>query len=398
MFQGSIPPHLRSIVSEQCRSWHCSDVHVACSGNLTIERVLATHGRFEITGNDVTIYSSALGRFFAGRGMVLKVREQHEEDWGWLNPYMDTPEGTLAVLMIATRMMEGFPATNAYYERMRHAYRLQWERIFKSTVDRLKSATLVLKDFHEGDAVDWMATVPQDSAVISFPPFFTGGYEKMWETLAEVFDWDPPEYDEMDMDRRDLLISRMMEKKHWMFGTADRQHHLDREHLHGITQTTNRGVTIYVYAKEGNRRIVSPGQATVPVMIPRLGQEEEIGDEIALVTLSDPEFRTLRSEYMNAHIKPAGASVALGVVVNGKLVGVFAGSLRPSHAQWDNYLPGPTPTCSATSRWRLRCTRGFQSSSSMQRRRSRPSCCSSGTRTAGSGASSRPRSRTTRCP
>lgn len=46
MFLGSIPTDLRKIISEYVKDWQCSDVYVGCSGNLTVERVLASHGRF----------------------------------------------------------------------------------------------------------------------------------------------------------------------------------------------------------------------------------------------------------------------------------------------------------------------------------------------------------------
>ena len=49
------------MVSEIVADWRCPDIYIGCSGNFTIERVLAPAKRWRLHGNDVTIYSCVLG-------------------------------------------------------------------------------------------------------------------------------------------------------------------------------------------------------------------------------------------------------------------------------------------------------------------------------------------------
>ena len=45
MFHGSIPDDVRRILHQLVGGWRCGDVYVGCSGNFTVERVLAGTGR-----------------------------------------------------------------------------------------------------------------------------------------------------------------------------------------------------------------------------------------------------------------------------------------------------------------------------------------------------------------
>ena len=134
-----------------------------------------------------------------------------------------------------------------------------------------------------------------------------------------------------------------MTKKEWCFGTDMRlQGDEFTEHLKGMTKTTNRGIPIYLYASSGHPQIVTPLQSTTQANIKKFGQGMEMGDDIRLYELSNDAFQTLRSQYMNINIRPGSATLAIGVVVDGYLIGVYAFSAAPSVAQWDKHIETPT--------------------------------------------------------
>ncbi len=66
MFIGSINRYMRAAVEAAAQGWRGRPVYVACSGNFTVERILACHGVGAIHSNDVSIYSCAPGRHLAG--------------------------------------------------------------------------------------------------------------------------------------------------------------------------------------------------------------------------------------------------------------------------------------------------------------------------------------------
>jgi hypothetical protein len=69
MFIGSINRYMRAVLEQaalrsgsgQAGGWKGLPVYVACSGNFTVERILAKCGVGAIHSNDVSIYSCALG-------------------------------------------------------------------------------------------------------------------------------------------------------------------------------------------------------------------------------------------------------------------------------------------------------------------------------------------------
>ncbi|MFA6132805.1 MAG: hypothetical protein WC869_02170 [Phycisphaerae bacterium] len=61
MFIGSINRYMRAVLEQAAGSWKGLTVYVACSGNFTVERILARCGVGTIHSNDVSIYSCALG-------------------------------------------------------------------------------------------------------------------------------------------------------------------------------------------------------------------------------------------------------------------------------------------------------------------------------------------------
>lgn len=172
MFQGSIPAPLRAMVHEAARTWQLPEVHVGCSGNFTVERTLWDIG-VRCHGNDVSIYTCALGALLAGTEQPLFVKPEYEAAWGWLQPYLDRGQmERCAVLMLGTRMLAGLNREHLYYQRMRDAYRMQWETVFEGTMASLQQMPVRLLSFYSGDVMPWLETVPKDGAVISFPPFW----------------------------------------------------------------------------------------------------------------------------------------------------------------------------------------------------------------------------------
>jgi hypothetical protein len=327
VFQGTIPQSVRAILYEAAAGWHVDKLAVACSGNFTIERLFANKFA-SITGCDVSIYTCALGAFFAGLPFRLELREAYHDQFGWLLPGMTDQTGATATLMLVTSMSDAFDSKNnlrnhAYYKRLVEGYRQQWPGLLEKTRTRLESVGLRLAAFHMGDAVDWLPTVPADTAVISFPPFFAGGYEKMWAKLDGLFDWDKPGYQELFEERRRIFIDAMTGRDHWAFITPEVQPEFE-DHLRGIAQTTNRGVRLHVYTSKSATRVVGPHQQTAPVNIPRLAPGDQIGDALRIVDLTKHQFQALRSQYLNPAIKPALASAHYGVMVDDKLIGVFA--------------------------------------------------------------------------
>jgi hypothetical protein len=323
MFQGSLPPPVLSILCDHVKHWSCQDVYIGCSGNFTIERTLAGLERFALHSNDVTIYSSVIGAHLAGTPYTLAIREEMVEPFGWLAEYLQDPADTVATLMLATRLLEGLGKTTPYHRRMQEAYHQQWPDLHAKTVQKVRDLPVSLASFYCGDVRTYLNDVPDEAGFVSFPPFWKGGYEKMWAKLEQVFTWEPPEYAPFDPGT-DLepFVERVTQRQWWALGTGDMLPGYEKL-LRGKVQTTLRSKPIYLYASEGTSRLSMPSIASQSVLVPRFGPGEKLGETLTLAPLTGAQFTSLRSQYLARNIVPASPQMACAVLVDGRLIGAF---------------------------------------------------------------------------
>jgi hypothetical protein len=159
MFIGSINRYMRSVLETAAAAWQGLPVYVACSGNFTVERILARCGVGAIHSNDVSIYSCALGWHLAGQARPYTVKEQAGQ-FAWLGDYLHDGPAVIATLLLTGEMLKvgGNPLAepetlNPYARRMREEYRRRWPVLHAKTVERVKKATdgLNIASYFAGD-------------------------------------------------------------------------------------------------------------------------------------------------------------------------------------------------------------------------------------------------------
>lgn len=337
MFRGSVPQHVQNILGEAVRSWDCKDIYIGCSGNFTIERMIGLIGSFRIHGNDVTLYSSILGAYYAGGEFEIRF-EPVITGFDFIADYMGDKESRLASVMLASNLTDGISAKgeakkNRHYGRMKGAYLDAWPQLHAQTVDRIKGDKFRLESYVPEDVLTWIDKVPRDQALIAYPPFEGVGAANQFandtKKLEMLFKWNKPDFTMLDDKIRLDFLRKITEFKYWAFGGNRPIPELE-DYLIGHTKLTNRGTTVYTYAAKGPLRVITPWQKTAQVSTPRLNEGEKIGDEITLSVLDYAQFQTLRSQYMNIGIRPGAASLAVGVLVDGALIGVYAFSTHTS--------------------------------------------------------------------
>ena len=342
MFRGSIPQSVQQILVDIVKKWDVSDIYIGCSGNFTIERALHGVVSASLHSNDVTVYSCLLGAYFSGQPLNAKYKESYDGPMSFVRDYMKDDAGTISVALLLSEMAI-YLATkpNPYYLKMIEAYKRQWNTLFETTANKIRKIAPFLKSFYAGDVIEWVDSVPEEHGFICYPPFYSGDYEKMFSVIESVIDWEPPHYDMINKDKIFDMFRKLIKRDHFMFGTNDELPEF-RDYLRGISQTTNRGVTLYLYSKADKSRVILPSQNVASPMIERLGALEDVGEVIKLIVLKPEHFHALRSQYMNPYIKPGQESSSYGVMVGGKLIGVYAFSASPTLAHWSGRIDTPT--------------------------------------------------------
>ncbi len=192
MFIGSINRYMRAVLEQAAGQWKGLPVYVACSGNFTVERILARCGVGAIHSNDVSIYSCALGWHLAGVAKRYAIKSQ---EYSWLEEYLEPGPATVATLLLTGEMLKVSPSTgsgqtgsglvNAYAKRMQDEYRRRWPELHAKTVERVIKATagLSIASYFAGDCREFLADADRNAVCISFPPTYKGGYERLFKKL-----------------------------------------------------------------------------------------------------------------------------------------------------------------------------------------------------------------------
>lgn len=344
MFYGSIPNEVQSIIVSTVKQWDCSDIFVGCSGNFTVEKAIWPIGRFKLHSNDVTLYSYCMGRYLSGEKFALTLTEDGKKKVPWVEEYMGTPENDLATLLLMSGIVRYMDKNHVYYDKMYAEYAKQFRDLHAQTLERLKKSEMKVESYFNGDAMDFVDDCPEDQGFISYPPFKKAGkaFIKDFAKLESLFEFTPPQYQIFDEEVLGQYFEKITKKKYWLFGTDIKLPAPFSDYLKAMSKTTNRGIAIYLYSNTGKTHYIGPRQETESLNIPRLMPGDEVGDKIELKILSNNAFQTLRSEYMNINIRPGAATLAIGVMVDGKLIGVYAFSAAPTFATWDTYIDTPS--------------------------------------------------------
>lgn len=297
-------------------------MYVGCSGNLTVERVLAQGGVTEIHGNDVSLYSCVLGTTVAGDPIPVTVSPTSPHQW--LADYLAPGIPTVATLLLAMEYFKSAGRSEPYHQRLARAYETQWPRLHAQSVakaERLLSG-LRLASFTCGDVVPFLCNAPTDAVVVTFPPTYASGYERLYRALDETFVWAKPAYEVFTPERFEALTEVMRSKAAWVT-----MRDLDLPALApwciGRFQTSASNKAVYVYAGDGPIRTTHVQQRTEPLPWRRLSGR--VVGPLKLVRLTIGQLNTLRSEYLAPGIVPANAQLALGILTaEEELLGALA--------------------------------------------------------------------------
>lgn len=308
------------MVAEVTKSWTSEKVYIGCSGNFTIERILKERP-FKLYGNDVSLYTSTIGNYLANKDMNISVKL---DQYKWLEEYMQDPLDRIATLLLCTTMLQDYTRQEPYFVRKRNAYYKQWKRLHEETTEKVAKGLdgIKLEDYWMGDVVEWVQMAPNDQAFISFPPTYTGGYEKLYNAFNDVFEWKEPEYKMFDNDSLHVMVEAMKEKKEWMISRDEEIPELE-EYTIGKVQTSLRSKPVTIYASKATPRITMPHQKVELLKIPRANENTEITIDsvLSVKKITQGQMNTLRSLYLNPGIAPASALLNLAVLVDGRLVG-----------------------------------------------------------------------------
>jgi hypothetical protein len=327
-FKGILPADALAVLKPVVASWKRKDLAFPCAGNFTEVRALSGV-RARLHANDVTLYSCVLGEFFAGGELIVTPREGAGLEW--LGHFMGSRLDRAAAVFAFADFAEAWTRRekSPYHARIAAACKAQFPALLEKAQKTLLSATWKLASFHAGDCVAWVKDLPPEFGIVTCPPSFKFGYEKMFKDLPACFEWIEPVYLPFSKARWQEFIDLVTSRPHWIYGAMEPLDQL-ADRLLAKVQATNRGAAVYLYSSHvAKKRLALPAQKLEPIPFERLRDGEPVGERLDLYRLSVGEFATLRTEYLDSAIAPGDAQLRFAVICSTgkgpwKLLGALA--------------------------------------------------------------------------
>ena len=320
-FIGSINAETRKWLGNNGHAFDGRKVYVGCSGAFTVEQIISRYApKARMWGNDVSLYSSALGAYLANQSFRLEVQE---EKFAWMEPYLADEEAKAAAVMVLFEVLKYEKANNLFKQRHWAHYLNNFQKFHQDTIAKLRERKqeIRLEAYTSRDIYDLLDEMPPDAVAVAFLPTYAGGYERMFKRLEEIFAWDRPEYGMIDADRKVAILEKM-KTRDYLF--------LDDKVWEDLPQVAvvrkARMKPVYIYSNMAALRLGVMKQQRHAEFVPfaRLSDADEITPE-SKVTVTPTTNRVVnyyRDVYLSKGVGiPADGEAPFVVAVDGKVFG-----------------------------------------------------------------------------
>jgi hypothetical protein len=217
MFIGAVPVEVAEQITRNVPMGDWKHLFLCCSGSFRMEQAFSqTFKALRIHSNDVSLYTTAVGNLILGRQIPFTFRDRmaFAEEALEGRSYHDR----VAAIILAHEMSR-YAASNPYMRKHFDHYRTNFGAMLDNASAKLaKLLPLIrIESYFGGDwrvHADAAITHFQETGeggIATFPPFFRGGYEKLYKFLDESVAWEPRPYDIYDPKMLDSIILKMEE-------------------------------------------------------------------------------------------------------------------------------------------------------------------------------------------
>ena len=160
---------LSKVLKEIIGEWDCPNIYTGCSGSLSLERLVASFGRFNIHAHAQTFADVVLATYLSGTWKPVTLRNEARSEFGWLDEYLKNDIQSVATVMLCEKMLKGISHRDAAFDRALAGYRAQWDSLHEKMSGALRKDALRLNSVSTGDTGDFIASAPKDAGVVLLP-------------------------------------------------------------------------------------------------------------------------------------------------------------------------------------------------------------------------------------
>lgn len=192
MFLGTTPAPVRDYLAGEIRKQKPVRMFEPCAGNFVMSLVCgAINKEIKVISGDVSIYSVAVGGAFNDSDTGIRLNEAAKE----LYPFFkgkDSPMEVAATVLLWDELAKCLPKRHVrYYDNIAIDIESNLEKYLKGIIAKLTKAKASLGDFtfYAQDAcVTIQDAAGPDDMVLYDPPYWEGGYEKLYEQMVSHFE------------------------------------------------------------------------------------------------------------------------------------------------------------------------------------------------------------------
>lgn len=205
MFLGSTPKVIGDYLHQEFKRLNPKRVFNPFAGAFAIEQIVSKAcPTAKILSSDVTLFSSALGFYFANKPNTISIKDTAVELVPFLKDKTDNESIAAAVLVFSDLAAHIEKAKKIdYYQKLANHIINNFETYFNKAVEKLRKIKGAINnlDYYSMDAVELLKQVEPGDVVYLDPPYFEGGYEKMFKNLPNYFNFKEPEYTCIDKEK-----------------------------------------------------------------------------------------------------------------------------------------------------------------------------------------------------
>jgi Phage DNA Adenine Methylase-like domain 1/Phage GNAT-like domain len=210
LFKGITRRSTRGYTAELLRQLQPKRVIIPCVGSFS-QAVAAAAAGVPTTGiicGDIGLYSTAIGRAITGEDWRLVARASHPLA-EWVAPLLTDPIGKAVGVLFGLKYLswnrKDQPIHLRDLQRELLTYADAYQAQIRAQLDEL-ATTLRGITYQARDMWETIAEHQDDEAAVLLivPPYYKGGYDRMFRGAGDLFDWDAPsvrQFDEVEYKR-----------------------------------------------------------------------------------------------------------------------------------------------------------------------------------------------------
>lgn len=344
MFVGAVP---KESIDQSFRVLDLRNVkkaYVCCSGSFRYEQaLLIERPDIEVHSNDVSLLSTAIGRYVTGEDLGFRFYKDLE----WLEEAVvrhgDDRLSRMTGLAMALRMCH-MRGKNAYVDSQRSHYRTRVDYYLPYARPKVEKYLQSVKtqSFFAGDFRDHAEkALAEGGTIIAWPPTHRGDYEALFKPMHANTEWASPDY---------RMFNPEVDLHPWMDGLRERganyvvcANHVVPGHEPVALFASGRTQSIYLYSNLAKSSSIRRGPTKSepfkydPINVEKITRKSEC----RVVEIPWTSMNFLKDKYQLPGLIHTAGEMSFIVLVDGMVVGGFVyRSFKPGLGTGDDRV-GP---------------------------------------------------------